>query len=167
MVRTDLLLRAKTWSSLVLERGRFTNSLNTSRVHQIGVLSSGVFLGACVLWIISNMFVYLALTSLAINLGSNYPLFRSFARERGLAFALRVAPLHLIHQWCAGTGFVLAALEHAYKSTSLGQAFRVLRRKRQKGDYPEYQFERKAVLADESSAVMRPGVKIPRNKSKG
>jgi hypothetical protein len=127
MVRTDLFLRAKPWSDLVLERGRFTNSLNTTRIHQIGVLSSGLFVAGCVLWPASSKFAYLALISIAINVMSNLRIYKKFAVERGLFFALRVLPLHFIHQLCAGTGFALASLGYAYRRTGIARVIRVLK----------------------------------------
>jgi glycosyltransferase involved in cell wall biosynthesis len=126
MVRTDLFLRAKPWSDLVLERGRFTNSLNTTAIHQIGVLSSGLFVAGCVLWPASAKFAYLALISMAINLMSNLRIYRRFAVVRGLPFALRVLPLHFIYQLCAGTGFALASLDYAYRRTGIAKVIRVL-----------------------------------------
>jgi glycosyltransferase involved in cell wall biosynthesis len=114
MIRTDIFKRAKIWASVVLERRQFTNSLNTSTINKIGVLSAGLFLGSTALSLVLAEFIYIALASLLVNIISNFRVYKNFALVRGPLFVLLVIPLHLVHQLCAGLGFALASIERFF-----------------------------------------------------
>jgi glycosyltransferase involved in cell wall biosynthesis len=116
MVRADLLLRARPWSALVLQRGGFVNDLNTTKGHQVGVSSAALFAAAGLLWMVSSAFAYVALVSLIANVSTNVGVYRKFALKMGPAFVLYVMFFHLIHQLCAGTGFALAVFDRTHTS---------------------------------------------------
>ena len=49
---------------------------------------------------------------LAALIGLNFPYYRWFARTRGLLFAVRVIPVHLVHHLCNGISFVAGTALH-------------------------------------------------------
>jgi hypothetical protein len=49
---------------------------------------------------------------LAALVGINFRYYRWFARQRGILFALRVVPVHLLHHLCNGVSFVVGTALH-------------------------------------------------------
>jgi glycosyltransferase involved in cell wall biosynthesis len=115
MIKTDLFFRARPWSALILERGGFTNDLNTRRSHRWGVLSAAAFIPMLILSFLSPIFSILSVACVLTNLVSNLGIYDQFYRERGLLFAVAVVPIHFIHQLCAAVGFALAYVQHLFK----------------------------------------------------
>lgn len=112
MVKTDIFYRALPWSALILVRGKLTNDLNTNGNGRLGVAS--VFLAAASLlmspaW---SGFAFVAFAAVVSALVSMRPLLGHLRRERGVLFAARSIPVHLVHLFCAGTGFLIALLRH-------------------------------------------------------
>lgn len=112
MAKTDLVHRAIPWSVLLLERGRLTTDLNTNANGRLGVAS--VFLAAASLLMspVWPGFALVALAAIVSALVSIRPLLGHLRRERNVLFAARSIPVHLVHLFCAGTGFLIALLRH-------------------------------------------------------
>ena len=112
MVKADIFYRALPWSALILERGKLTNDLNTNGNGRLGVAS--VFLATMSLFLSPAWpgFALLAIAAMILMLASIRSLLRHLRRERGLWFALSSIPVHLVHLFCAGTGFLIALLRH-------------------------------------------------------
>jgi glycosyltransferase involved in cell wall biosynthesis len=112
MVKTDIFHRALPWSALILERGKLTNDLNTNANGRLGVAS--VFLATVSLllaaaWPVFGLMTVVAMIAMLVSIR---PLLRYLRRERGLWFALRSIPVHLVHLLCANAGFLLALVRH-------------------------------------------------------
>jgi cellulose synthase/poly-beta-1,6-N-acetylglucosamine synthase-like glycosyltransferase len=116
MVMTDIFMRAFPWSKLVFARRSMTNDLNTSTINRIGVLAASATLAFAAMAMLIPAFAALMLLSLIGNVLANTPVLDEFRKARGLGFALRVVPLHFLHQLCAATGFALALKQLALNS---------------------------------------------------
>ena len=112
MVMTDVFLRAVPWSEIILRRGRFTNDLNTSVIHRLGVASANAALACAALAIVVPAFAVLAALAFLAMLLANGQVLTQFLKRRGLLFTLGVVPLHFVHQLCSGVGFALGLKRH-------------------------------------------------------
>jgi hypothetical protein len=116
MVRTDLRERAIPWMRLVLEAGQATQNgpLNLQRMEKVrGVLTAlGVPLLLVGLLLRDWRLAAVALLMLLIVLWGNAAMLAWFARQRGLAFALAVAPLRLVYYLVSVSGAGWAMLTH-------------------------------------------------------
>ncbi len=114
VVRTDLRDRGIPWARLLAQRGaalssktlnlRWTERLNTALVW----LSAALLVAAAV-----RMSLWLAGAALALLLpviALNWPLLRYMAHLRGVAFAIAIVPLHLMHFALNGVSFLLGLL---------------------------------------------------------
>jgi cellulose synthase/poly-beta-1,6-N-acetylglucosamine synthase-like glycosyltransferase len=101
MVATDLFGRGVTWMRLHLEQGRRgrPGTLNLRLVEKAYTLLTGLGGAAMFVWGISREPFWLALAAACVSvvLLGNLPLFRWFARQRGLRFTLAVIPLRLLY----------------------------------------------------------------------
>jgi cellulose synthase/poly-beta-1,6-N-acetylglucosamine synthase-like glycosyltransferase len=112
MVSTDLFSRGLPWTELILSTGHMPDDLNLGWRHRLGVAATGIGLAAAIggvfeprLWLVSALAFGAALAA-----AGDVLLF--FARQRGILFAIRAAPLHLAHFAAAGFGFLLGSARH-------------------------------------------------------
>jgi len=128
MVKADIFYRALPWSALILERGKLSNDLNTNGNGRLGVAS--VFLAASSLLMLPVWpgFALVALAAIVAALASMRPFLEQLRRERGVLFAARSIPVHLVHLFCAGTGFLIALLRHVARGFPSADVPRVLPR---------------------------------------
>lgn len=108
-IRIDLVSRGVPWTQLLLRRGRVDNDLNLRREYQLSVICAYVLVGGLLagfLW--PPAFAVSAAMALALVL-LNRGYYRYFVRQRGLWFALRVFPLHVVHHLCNGVSFAWGA----------------------------------------------------------
>ncbi len=101
VVRTDLTDRGVPWTMLLLRRGasRGTSTLNLRPIEKINTALVG---GAAVLLLVAGVFRlgWLAAVGGALLVpvvATNWPLYRFFARVRGLAFTVGVLPFNLLY----------------------------------------------------------------------
>lgn len=114
MVRTDFRDRGVPWMRLLLSRrGQRAASLNTGLGEQLRVAlaacgGSAFFAG---LVLRSAPLLWVAAASALMLIAANHETYRWFGRERGLLFATRVIPLHLLYYLsnalAAATGVLL------------------------------------------------------------
>lgn len=112
MVKTDIFYRALPWSALILERGKFTNDLNTNRNGRLAVASAFLVTVSLLLSPALPGFGLVAIAAMISMLVSIQPLVRYLRRERGLIFAVRSVPVHFVHLLCASAGFLMALTRH-------------------------------------------------------
>jgi glycosyltransferase involved in cell wall biosynthesis len=112
MVTTDVFLRALPWSEIILRRGKFTNDLNTSVIHRLGVAFANAALACAVLATVAPTFAGLAALAFFGMLLANAHVLTQFLKKRGLLFTFGVVPFHFVHQLCSGVGFALALKRH-------------------------------------------------------
>ncbi|GAB5536303.1 MAG: hypothetical protein Rubg2KO_25520 [Rubricoccaceae bacterium] len=111
MIRTDVFQRAAPWAELLLKRGGAENNLNVDRRSRLSVMAVGAMLAGGVAATFRPR-VALPLTALTACafLGLNFPFYKYLARRRGVGFALRTLPWHMLYYGCSGAGFALALL---------------------------------------------------------
>lgn len=109
VVRTDLTDRGIPWARLLAHRGAVMSSktLNVrtvEKLYTVFVWMSVITLLTTV-WHRSTTLYALAAVALSAVLLGNLPLWRFFARVRGVWFALRVVPVHLLYYLMNGVSF--------------------------------------------------------------
>ena len=116
MVLTDLFGRGVTWMRLHLEQGRRgrPGTLNLrpgEKLYTLLAAGAALAVGVAVIggqrrWLIA------AALCLALVVVGNLPLFRWFARERGLRFAVSVVPLRLLYYLLNAIAAPIGFLHH-------------------------------------------------------
>jgi len=100
-IATDILMRGIPWAQLVCRSRDVSNDLNLSmhlRMSAVVTVALAASLARAVFHPLSGALV--PATLLVVLVGLNLPYYRWFARKRGVLFALRVIPLHVIHHSC-------------------------------------------------------------------
>jgi len=108
-VVSDLRDRGIPWTQLMLKSGRLDNDLNVQTNQRIAVVLVYALLPLLVLATIAPVwFVAVGIVLLALLL-LNRRYYAFFLRRRGLWFATRVFPMHLLHHLCNGLSFALGS----------------------------------------------------------
>jgi GT2 family glycosyltransferase len=111
-IRIDVWCRGVPWTQLLLRAARFDNDLNLRGEHRASVVCAyllALSLVAGVFW--SPAFALTAIMA-GVLLMLNWPYYRYFAQQRGLWFALRVVPVHVLHHLCNGLSFVWGGMAY-------------------------------------------------------
>ncbi len=116
LIRTDFAARALPWSELILREGRMDDDLNLQTRARLGVAGTWLLLLCAVLafWIPQAAWAVVALMAGLLLL--DLPLWRYFARLRGVAFAAAAVPWQWLQYACSGVAFGLAGARHLLKS---------------------------------------------------
>ncbi len=112
MMRTDLWQRGVPWMRLILARGKAPSDLNTSRASRWSTLLTWIGVVLLPLSVLSIVWVGVALMALLIVIGFNLPFYRFLAQCRGVGFALRSIPWHLLYFLECGLAVILGLLLH-------------------------------------------------------
>ena len=111
MIRTDVLQRAAPWAELLLKRGGAENNLNVDRRSRMSVLAVGGMLASGVAAPFRpRLALPVTVLSACAFLGLNFPFYKYLAQRRGVGFAVRTLPWHVLYYGCSGAGFALALL---------------------------------------------------------
>jgi len=109
----DIARRAIPWTQLILEQGSLPSDLNLRASHRASaalVLILIASLAALFVWPLPAAAV--AAACLAGVVALNFDFYRFFARARGLWFAARVLPMHVLYYFYSGATFVALSLLH-------------------------------------------------------
>ncbi len=106
-ITTDLSARGIPWTQLIHRSGTPKNQLNLSVSLRLSVVCAYLALGCVVLALVSRWFLVPAGIALATLVGLNLDYYGWFARHRGLGFAVRAVPVHIIHHLTNGLSFFL------------------------------------------------------------
>jgi len=112
MLKTDLWRRGVPWVRLILAKGEAPSDLNTNRGSRWSTLLAwfGVALLPLAVW--SGEWVGIALAALIGVVALNLPFYRFLAQHRGVGFALRSIPWHLLYFLECGLAGMLGLLLH-------------------------------------------------------
>jgi len=109
---TDVQARGVPWTQLILRYRAPTDVLNTSVALRLSVVCSYLVVLSALAVLVTPLALVSLMVSLAALVALNVDCYRWFARKRGLAFAARVVPVHLIHHLCNGVSFVAGTALH-------------------------------------------------------
>jgi len=108
--RTDVLDRAAPWTELILGTRALPDDLNLGLRHRVGVAATAVAGLALLPGDVRLLPVSALALGVAVASGSDVLAF--FARRRGVLFALRAIPMHLLYYAASGLGFLLGLGRH-------------------------------------------------------
>jgi GT2 family glycosyltransferase len=103
----DITARGIPWAQLLQKFQTLSNDLNTRVELRLSVVLSYLLAAFLAGSILTPWSALGALAALLALVWLNYPYYRWFAARRGLFFALRVVPAHILHHLCNGVSFVV------------------------------------------------------------
>jgi len=110
LVRADIFDRALPWTALLMQHGKMANDLNitiTARVSALLLFVAVAGLGAGVFWR-PGLICGFALVLLVVFLNRSVYIF--YREKRGLWFALRAIPMHLLYMFYSGLAFLAGSV---------------------------------------------------------
>ncbi len=119
MLHADIFCRAIPWSTLILENQNMVNDLNLQTSDRISAGLLGLSLTILPFSIIKPQLLLLVVALLAIILLLNHKLYRFFFQRKGLWFAIRAFPLHLLYYLYSAVTFVLCWFRHFFRQQFL------------------------------------------------
>jgi glycosyltransferase involved in cell wall biosynthesis len=112
MVKADIFDRAVPWTSLMLERKRFTGDLNLKPRHRLSAITL-IFLIISIFLGLFNVRIFIAAPILmGIYLFLNADFYRFFMKKRGFLFALKVIPFHALYYLYSMFGLLIGICLH-------------------------------------------------------
>jgi GT2 family glycosyltransferase len=118
MIASDVLDRGIPWTQVIIRAGRIHNDLNIKNAYRVSVALAYALLAVLALSLVSYAWLLAAPPVLATLYLLNRRFYLFFVRTRGPAFALRLAPLHVLYHlyngvsFAVGTGIYVAARLH-------------------------------------------------------
>ena len=107
MLKTDLWQRGVPWMRLILARRRAPSDLNTCWVARLSTILAWVALALLPFGVRSTAWGDVALTAVVSVVVLNLAFYRFLAQHRGVVFALRSIPWHLLYYLeCGLAGFI-------------------------------------------------------------
>jgi len=107
MLQADIFQRAVPWSMLIFERKGLVNDLNLRTSDRVSAGILGLSVGLLPFSLLKSQLLILSASLIAIIPILNYKLYSFFFKRRGLAFAIRAFPLHLLYYLYSSVTFVL------------------------------------------------------------
>jgi glycosyltransferase involved in cell wall biosynthesis len=107
LLHADIFCRAVPWSMLILQSKGMVNDLNLQTADRIAAALVALSVAILPFVFLKPQLLLLVVFLLAIVLVLNHKLYRFFLQRRGLKFALRVFPMHLLYYLYSGITFVL------------------------------------------------------------
>ena len=113
LTKTDVFDRGIPWTKLLLsDKSNFVNDLNLQTSSRISVIAA-YSLVFCLLVSLFNLAALIPSSIFAgLLLYLNWDVYRFFYEKRGLAFALKVVPLHWLYYLYGGLSFALGTLSY-------------------------------------------------------
>lgn len=108
LLRTEIFDRAIPWTMLILRDGRMPNDLNTEVLQRISVAL--IWAAPLLAW---KNWLWAAM-AIAFVVALNVPFYRFLARRRGLLFAVRAIPMHLLYFAYSGAGLACGIVAYAF-----------------------------------------------------
>lgn len=115
MIYTDLVLRAKPWTELILRTGLLPDDLNVRRRARVNValtLATPVF---AVGGLFRRRLLAVAALLPVVVVARDRRLLSFLRRERGTRFALAAAPWDVLYHACAAGGFTIGVVRHVQR----------------------------------------------------
>jgi glycosyltransferase involved in cell wall biosynthesis len=112
IVATDILARGIPWTQLIYRSRALFNDLNTSTSLRLSVVLSVGLLASVTLGVFEPWGALAAPGFGAGLIALNFRYYRWLARTRGMLFAARAIPVHMLHHLCNGISFIAGTALH-------------------------------------------------------
>jgi glycosyltransferase involved in cell wall biosynthesis len=119
MLHADIFCRAVPWSMLILESQGMVNDLNLQTTDRVSAGLLGLSLTILPFAIIKPQLLLLIVALLGVILLLNHKLYRFFFQRKGLWFAIRAFPLHLLYYFYSAITFVTCWFTHFFRQQLL------------------------------------------------
>jgi GT2 family glycosyltransferase len=106
-ITIDIRARGIPWTQLIHRFGALANDLNTRIELRLSVVLACLLVLSSAALALTPLAAALAAALLVALVGLNLPYYRWFAQQRGLLFAVRVIPAHVLHHLCNAVSFVV------------------------------------------------------------
>lgn len=106
-VSTDIVARGIPWTQLIYRSRTVANDLNTSSGLRWSVVLAVALATSLAATGLTWWAAIVAITCGVALVVLNFPYYRWFVKNRGIFFATRVIPLHVLHHLCNGLSFVV------------------------------------------------------------
>jgi len=133
MVRTDLFDRGIPWTRLILGRKRSGTDLSLGWTARLSTALAGIGVLGLVLTAWHPVLGAIPLVALTGLVGLNLPFYRHLSGLRGIGFALRAIPCHILFYLTCGLAGVVGVVAHLLRPTQSSRA-EALDRGRTDGD---------------------------------
>jgi GT2 family glycosyltransferase len=111
-VATDVLSRGLPWVQLIHRFGMGANDLNLKRSLRWSVVISYLLFGSLIGLLVTPASALATALLLGVLVWLNFDYYRWCAARRGVGFAVRVIPVHVLHHLCNGVSYVAGTLLH-------------------------------------------------------
>lgn len=111
-IATDIRARGIPWTQLIHRSQTLSNDLNTTMKLRLSVVLTAALALALLLTPFKSSAAISAAILLTIIVGLNFSYYHWFSRHRGILFAVRVIPVHLIHHLCNSVSVVAGTALH-------------------------------------------------------
>lgn len=122
LLKSDIFYRAIPWSTLMLSSGNTVNDLNTRTDYKISLAVVALLICSAPFaarWWGLSLIALLSITFYLLH----KDFYSFFVRSRGLLFALKVAPLHLLYYLYGGLSFAFSVLNFFVKKKKLREDY--------------------------------------------
>jgi GT2 family glycosyltransferase len=117
-IDTDVRARGIPWTQLILKYNAMANDLNMRRELRWSVALTYLLAASVMATAWTSFAGIAAAVALASIITLNRHCYVWLARQRGLTFALKAIPVHILHHFCNGISFVAGSL--IYAGTRMG-----------------------------------------------
>lgn len=107
LLKSDFFDRAIPWTILMLSRKQFTSDLNLKITHKLSPFVLMLMILSIFLAYKSSFFLLGVPIFLLCFLIMNLDFYKFYFYKRGLAFTLKVAPLHFLYYFYSSLGFII------------------------------------------------------------
>jgi GT2 family glycosyltransferase len=112
MVKTDLFNRAIPWTKLILKEKAFYNDLNIKNKDIYSIAMVFVLFLSLIYSFFNLMAIGVVFLTFLIFFMLNFGFYGFLKNLKGLGFALKAIPLHILFYIICGTGFIIGTLEY-------------------------------------------------------
>ena len=113
LIKTDVFDRGIPWTKLLLSnKSNRINDLNLDMSNRISVIATYGLIFCLLVSLFDSVAVVPVVVLLGLLLYINRSVYRFFYDKRGLVFAVKVIPVHLLYYFYGGLAFALGTLAH-------------------------------------------------------
>jgi glycosyltransferase involved in cell wall biosynthesis len=112
LLKSDIFDRGIPWTRLILQNRVLSNDLNLQTHNRVSVVAVYVLLLALLIGLFQPHSLLVAFGLALLLLGLNRQLYQFFYRQRGLAFTMRVIPMHWLYYLYNALSFAGGLLLH-------------------------------------------------------